>query len=223
MTHFERPNGFTFASQASTGAFYDKFLTKLEAVLTDQQDQLTAITALQSQMSDRITEITQLQADMLTRITEIEAAQAAADAAQADATASYREAARINSYTNPGIVLSASDAGTDATITIANHTRIYPVQGSIDVPDVPITGGSLTGLTYGTEYYVYYDDTTLASTTPTFIATTTAAEAQVGHAAGRHCLSFITTPASGGGATSGGGTGTPGGTGGGGGSGGYLP
>lgn len=223
MTHFERPNGFTFASQASTGAFWDKFLKALEQVLNDQQDQLTAITQLQSDMADRITEISQLQADMLARITEIEAAQAAADAAQATATDSARETARINSYTNPGIVLSASDTGSSATITIADHTRVYPVDGGINVPDVAITGASLTGLAYSTEYYIYYDDTTLAVTAPTFIATTVAATAQVGAGAGRHCLSFITTPAAGGGATSGGGTGTPGGTGGGGGSGGYLP
>lgn len=139
------------------------------------------------------------------------------------AEAAAREAARINSYTNPGSVLSATDAGSDATITVANHTRIYPVQGIVDVADVAITGGTITGLAYSTTYYVYYDDTTLASTTPTYLTTTVAADAQVGAAAGRHCLGYITTPAAGGGGTSGSGTGVPGGTGGGGSGGTSLP
>jgi hypothetical protein len=80
-------------------------------------------------------------------------------------------------------------------LQIASHTRVYPVQGSIDVPDVSITGGTLPGLAYTTTYYVYYDDTTLALTAPTFVATTTPATAQVGAAAGRHFVGVITTPA----------------------------
>ena len=150
-------------------------------------------------------------------IADILAAQAAADAAQADATAIAREAARIASYPNPGSVLSAADVGTDATITIANHTRVYPVQGSIDVPDVSITGGTITGRAFSTRYYIYYDDTTLAVTAPTFLSTTTSATAQVGAAAGRHFVGYIDTPADGGGGTSGQGGGPPGGGGGGGG------
>lgn len=149
------------------------------------------------------------------RVTEIEAAQAAADAAQADATEAYRESARIASYPSSGGVLSASDAGSSATISIAAHTRIYPVQGSIDVADVAIAAGSVTGLAYSTRYWIYYDDTTLANTAPTFLATTVAAAGQVGAAAGRHALGYIDTPASGGTATSGTGGSPPGGTGGG--------
>lgn len=40
--HFERPTAFTFASQASTGAFYNKFLSALEGALTDIQTQVAA-------------------------------------------------------------------------------------------------------------------------------------------------------------------------------------
>jgi len=196
----------------STGIAFQRLWQRncetVETNFDDQQSQLAAIT--------------QLQADMLTRITEIEAAQAAADAAQSDATASYREAARINSYPNPGVgIVSASDAGASATVTIASHTRVYPVEGGIDVPDVSISGGSITGLAYSTTYFVYYDDTTLASTAPTFLATTSSATAQVGAAPGRHFVGYVTTPASGGGSTSGGGGAPPGG--GGGGSGGAIP
>jgi hypothetical protein len=181
---------------------------KIEAAFDNQQDQLDAIEALQTQQ-------TAILADLASQLAQIITAQATADAAA-------REAARINSYPNPGSVLSAADVGSDCTVTIANHTRVYPVQGSIDVPDVSITGGTITGLAFSTRYYVYYDDTTLSNTTPTFLATTTSATAQVGAAAGRHFVGYIDTPADGGGSTSGIGGGTPGG-GGGGSGGGYIP
>lgn len=159
--------------------------------------------------------------DLAALVAAIAAAQAAANAAQATATAAARESARIASYPNPGSVLTAADVGTDCDIVIANHTRVYPVQGSIDVPDVSITGATLHGKAFSTTYYIYYDDTTLASTTPTFVATTTSATAQVGAATGRHFVGYITTPADGAAGTGGQGGGPPGG--GGGGSGGQIP
>ncbi len=139
------------------------------------------------------------------------AAQSSADAAQSSATATAREAARISSYPNPSAVLSAADVGTDCTVTVAAHTRVYPVQGSIDVPDTAIAGGTVTGLAFSTLYYIYYDDTTLVNGSPTFQATTSAATASAGAAAGRHSVGSVTTPADGGGGTSGGGYQTPGG------------
>lgn len=142
-------------------------------------------------------------ADLAAAVADIQTAQETADGAA-------REAARISSYPVPSDVLSATDAGSDATITIASHSRVYPVQGSVDVADVAITGGSITGLAFSTEYAVYYDDTTLADTTPTFIATTSLAVAQVGAAEGRHFVGVVTTPADGGGATSGSGSRAPG-------------
>jgi hypothetical protein len=161
-------------------------------------------------------------ADILAAQTAADAAATAAAAAQSDADAVAREAARISSYPNPGSILTATDAGSDATITIANHTRVYPVQGSIDIPDVSITGAAIAGLPFSTRHYIYYDDATLADTTPNFVATTTAATAQVGAAAGRHFVGYITTPADGAAPSSGQGGGTPG-SGGGGGTGGTQP
>ena len=145
---------------------------------------------------------------------QIEAAFNGSALAQQTAEDAAHEAARINSYTVPTSVLSASDAGSNATITISGHLRVYPVQGSIDLADLTVAGGSLTGLSYSTGYYVYYDDTTLEDATPAYAATTSAATAQVGAAAGRHFVGFITTPASGGGGTSGTGGSPPGGGGG---------
>jgi hypothetical protein len=151
------------------------------------------------------------------------AATAAANAATAAATAqtaatdAARELARLNSYPDPTNVLTAADVGADATITIAAHNRIYPVQGSIDVPDLAVAGGTITGRAFSTQYSVYYDDTTLADTTPTYQAVLTAsahATSQPGAAAGRHFVGVITTPADGAGGTGGTGGGPPGGGGG---------
>lgn len=181
------------------------------------QQVIETIEAQETNQDDLLAEIQQTQADLAAAIADIVAAQAAADQAQEDATAIAREAARIASYPNPGSVLTAADVGSDATITIAGHTRVYPVQGSIDVADVAITGGTITGRAFATRYYIYYDDETLADTTPSFLSTTTSATAQVGAAAGRHFIGFIDTPADGGGGTGGQGGGPPGGGGGGGG------
>lgn len=168
---------------------WQKTVEKIEAAFIDLSDQLAAIQAAQA-----AADAAQADAD---------AAQTAANTASSTAIAAAREAARISSYPNPAAVLSAADVGATATITVAAHTRVYPVQGSVDVPDVAVGGGTVTGLAFSTEYFVYYDDTTLASTTPTYQATTTAATAQVGAAAGRHYVGSITTPADGGGGTSG--------------------
>lgn len=154
-------------------------------------------------------------AGLAAAVAAIEVVLGIANGAAATATAAARELARINSYTDPSVVVSAADAGTDATITIAAHTRIYPVQGTIDVPDVVIPAPvDLTGLAFSTLYAVYYDDLTLADTTPTYVSTTDLAAAAVGAAPGRHFVGTITTPADGGGGTTGGGGTPPGGGGG---------
>jgi len=157
----------------------------------------------------------QLIADLAAAVLNIQAAMAAAQAAQTDATNAARETARLNSYPNPGNVLTATDAGTDATITIASHKRVYPVQGSVSIPSVTVAAGTITGLAYSTRYFVFYDDLSLANTTPTFQATTNSATAQVGAAAGRHFVGYVTTPVAGGSGTGGTGGAPPGGGGGG--------
>lgn len=135
-----------------------------------------------------------------------QAAQASADAAQTTATAAQttadtvqRDDAIADSITIPGEILTATDAGTDATITIANHTRQYN-----DGLSRAITGASITALSYSTLYYIYYDKTTRAAGAQTYHATTTAKTALPATAAGRHFCGSITTPGSGGGGTTGG-------------------
>lgn len=116
-------------------------------------------------------------------------ANAAAETAQTAADAVTAESSLVNSYvdgTPP--ILSASDAGTDATITIASHTRVYG-----DSSTLAITGAALTGLAYSTTYYVYYVDATRADTTPTFLTTTNGTTAaQTGDT---HLIGVVTTPA----------------------------
>ncbi|MES2902928.1 MAG: hypothetical protein V4696_01965, partial [Pseudomonadota bacterium] len=109
--------------------------------------------------------------DAQTAADAAQAAAVAADAAADTAQASADGANSVASLTNSGVTpnpLSATDAGANATITIAAHTRIYG-----DGATLAIAGpSSLTGLAYSTLYYVYYDDATRADTTPTYASTT---------------------------------------------------
>lgn len=126
---------------------------------------------------------------------------AAADAATAQGTANTvkRDDSISTSWTSPGTILSAADAGSNATVTIANHTRKYT-----DATSVSVTGGTLTGLAYSTAFYVYYDQTSRAGGAVTYHATTDPNVALSNAAAGRHFCGKVTTPGAGGAATSGG-------------------
>lgn len=133
------------------------------------------------------------------------AAQAAADAAQAAAEAADAAAANAQtaaddvtnaqelgaSYVS-GVTITATDAGTDATITISAHTRHYP-QPDGTTTDVSVNGGSLTGRAYSTAYYIYYDDAARAGGAVTYLSTTSqTTAAQIGD---RHVVGAVTTPA----------------------------
>jgi hypothetical protein len=146
-----------------------------------------------------------------TSVTNLEDLVRSIQFAQDAAAEAHKETARILSYPTPTNVLTAADVGTTATITVAAHTRVYPVMGPYDIPDISISSGTITGLAFSTQYFVYYDDETLANVNPTFKATTNAALAQVGAASGRHYLGKITTPADGAGNTTGVGVTPPGG------------
>jgi hypothetical protein len=178
------------------------------------QQVVEAIEAQEGKQDSLIAGLAAVVADMATAQADIITALDQAGIALGTANAAARELARINSYPDPASVLTATDAGTTASIIIANHTRVYPVQGTIDVPDVAIAGATLTGLAFATKYFVYYDDATLADTTPAFLTTTDNATAQVGAAAGRHIVGVVTTPADGAADTDGDGGAPPGGVGG---------
>lgn len=125
-----------------------------------------------------------------------------------------RSSARVNSYTVPTNVLSAVDSGAgNSTITIAAHTRVYPSDDSIAIPNVSILSAVIVGLN-STGYYVYYDDSTMFDTTPSFVITTSSQTAQPGAGPYRHFVGYIMTPAGGGGPSGGTGGLPPGGGGG---------
>jgi hypothetical protein len=106
----------------------------------------------------------------------------------------------VNSHTVPTTILHAADVGADVTITIDAHTRVLG-----DATSLALTGGAVTGLAFSTVYAGYYDDATLASTTPTYHFTTDLKTAQTVAAEGRFFLGIITTPANGAATVSGGG------------------
>ena len=145
--------------------------------------------------------------DLANNVAAIAAAQSAANAAQSTANTANTTAntAKTNdkisaSATVPSTLLTATDAGTSASITVAAHTRIYGDSTTVTIGS-PVT---LTGLSYSTEYAVYYDDPTTSTTSPTYHTTTVLNQAMANYASGRHFVGQVTTPAAGGGSTSGG-------------------
>lgn len=97
------------------------------------------------------------------------------------AHASYRP---LNSDT------TGHDAGASATINIAADSMRVPGQ-----PDIPFNSGAVTGLSYNTLYFVYYDDPAWRGGSVIFQVTTTKEAAL--NAAGRFFVESITTPRAG--------------------------
>lgn len=101
--------------------------------------------------------------------------------------------------------VSAEDAGSDATINIDVHDRVYADR------TVECDAGLITGLSYSVEYLIYYDDADRTGGAVAYQATTVANEAiNTTTNPDRHFVGFVTTPALGGGGTTGGGAGPPG-------------
>lgn len=122
-------------------------------------------------------------------IAAAEAAQEAADLAQNAANNAGGLADVTTSGTND-VAITATDAGTDVTISIAAHNRIYS-SGTT----VAVNAGNITGQNYSTTYYIYYDDPSRAGGAVTYFATTSReTAAQVGN---RHLVGDVLTPASG--------------------------
>ncbi len=123
-------------------------------------------------------------------------AQTAANAAQTSANTAT-STAKLTTSGITGLTFTATDAGSSATITISSHTRVYG-----DGTSVSVSGGSLTGLSYDTQYYVYYDNPGFTGGAVTYQSTTSmATAAQTGV---RHLIGAIKTPLAGGAAADGG-------------------
>lgn len=108
-------------------------------------------------------------------------------------------------------LLTGEDASGSGKITIADHDWDYAGQAA----DISRIGGTITGLSLATRYYVYFDDATLTDTTPTYYASLTIGDALNSTTNPyRHYLDYVDIPASGappsgGGGTGGGGYGCP--------------
>jgi hypothetical protein len=108
-----------------------------------------------------------------------------------DGTTRFGQTASGLSYRPLSNPLTGHDAGASATINVAAFTMRTSSKG-----DISINSGSITGLSYGTGYFVYYDDSTLAGGSVSFAASTSKGTALQG--SGRFFVGSITTPVSGG-------------------------
>lgn len=147
--------------------------------------------------------------DLANSVATIAAAQAAADAADAAARAARGaadSAAAQSALSNSGVTgvtITGTDAGANATVNITAHTRVYG-----DGTSVSVNSGSVTGLSYSTLYYIYYDQASRLGGAVTYLATTSqATAAQTGN---RHLVGSVTTPAALAAPTAGGYVGAPG-------------
>lgn len=104
--------------------------------------------------------------------------------------------------------LTASDAGSSETISVASFDFKYPTADGSG-RTVTYNSGSITGLAYTTTYFVYCDDPTQAGGAVTYYATTNPYDLSAAY--GRVFVGKITTGTSGGSGTSGSGGGGGGG------------
>jgi hypothetical protein len=154
--------------------FWQSVVVAIEAAFNAQSDAIAAIAAAQ---------------------TAADNANAAAATAQAAAASSSASSALASSGTS-GLTLTAIDAGTDATIQISAHTRIYA-----DGSSVAVSAGTVTGKSYSSTYYVYYSDPSRAGGSVSYQASLSSADAvQTGAI---HSLGTVTTPAAAGGPSTG--------------------
>lgn len=168
--------------------WWDTFAKSLETAINDLANSVAAIAAAQAA------------ADAANAAATV--ADAAARAAQGAADSAAAQSALSNSGVT-GVTITGTDAGANATVSITAHTRVYG-----DGTSVSVNSGSVTGLSYSTLYYIYYDQASRLGGAVTYLATTSqATAAQTGN---RHLVGSVTTPAALAAPTGGGYVGAPG-------------
>jgi hypothetical protein len=175
----------TGIATAAYAVWWDQVLTEVESHITTLE-----VEALAASLAAAT-------AAAAASATAANAAAATANTAATTAQAATDSNARFLSISNSncsGITVTASDAGASATITISAHTRNYA-----DGTSVAVTGGSVTGLAYSTQYYIYYDQASLAGGAVAYAATTVGPDAFTTDATGahpdRHYVASAVTPA----------------------------
>lgn len=153
--------------------WWDKSAKAIEDAVAQLQDAIDAIVAAQDAAD------------------AANAAAAAADAAAAAAQDAADDAATASALGNSGVTgvtITGTDAGSNVTVSISAHTRVYG-----DGTSVSVNSGSVTALAYSTFYYIYYDQASRAGGAVTYQATTSqSTAAQTGD---RHLVGSVTTPA----------------------------
>lgn len=163
--------------------FWDTVMRKIEVQENTQDELIAAIQAAQdaADAADAAAAAAQASAD---------AADAAAISAQTTAD-EVDAAASLNSSFPTGLTISATDAGSDVTITISGHTCNYG-----NGTNVAVTGGTVTGQAYSTALWIYYDQPSRAGGAVTYLATNVYANAfPTGANPDRHFVGAVTTPA----------------------------
>lgn len=90
--------------------------------------------------------------------------------------------------------ITATDAGSDATISISAHSYIYG--NPLQFPESAVDAGTVTGLAYSTKYYLSYDDEEIDGGAVTFLANTDYEDSLVSDTNPfRHYVGVILTPA----------------------------
>lgn len=161
-------------------ALWQRTVESIEASLGSLQEQLDLIQAAQDAADAA-------NAAAVAAQTAADNADTAATAAQGAADDAAAATAIASSYVT-GLTLTATDAGSNVTVNISAHTRVYA-----DGTSVSVSAGSVTGLSYSLDYYIYYDQASRAGGAVTYQATTSqTTAAQVGD---RHTVGKVTTPA----------------------------
>ena len=175
------------SGQRATVALH-RYLETLTVNLESQLGALQAAQAAQAAATLANAAAAAAQTAANTANTAAGTAQTAATTANNVATTVTAANAIATSYVT-GLTLMASDAGTNVTVTISAHTRVYG-----DGTSVAVNSGTVTGRPYSTTQRIYYDDAGRAGGAVTYQATTVATvAAQTGS---RHSVGAVITPAS---------------------------
>lgn len=166
------------------------------------EGQVSGLEQVVSDLADAVAAIAAAQAAAASAQAAAETAQATAETAQATADAAVTAGSGTAAATNlalsypDGVSITSVDNGVAADIDITAHNRVYG-----DGTTVALNADTLTGLTYGTKYYIYYDDPTRTGGAVTYFATTSITTAK--QSGDRHTVGSITTATAGGPLTTG--------------------
>ena len=163
--------------------WWQNFATQIEAEL----GALEAAQAAAASAAVAQTAAATAQTAASTAQTSANTANTAATNAQTSATTANSVASLTNSGV-AGCTITGADAGTNVTVTISAHTRVYGSGTS-----VAVNGGTVTALAYSTTYFIYYDQASRAGGAVTYAATTS--EATAAQTGDRHLVGMVVTPA----------------------------